>query len=110
MERKQRSLGEKYGKDADRLIDKYSGSTIAMRVLAHTFELIESYDKEAFEKQMADFERMLKDALARKTPRMVRQHHHRASNQSTHIKSGYVCIVADSGGKEKTWKEKNHQN
>ena len=32
---------------------------------------------------------------------MVRQHHHRASNQSTHIKSGYVCIVADSGGKEK---------
>ena len=64
--KKAAELGEKYGKDADRLIDKYSGSTIAMRVLAHTIELIESYDKEAFEKQMADFERMLKDALAKK--------------------------------------------
>ena len=64
--KKEAELGEKYGKDADRLINKYRGSGIAMGVLAHTFELIESYDKEAFEKQMADFERILDELLAEK--------------------------------------------
>ena len=64
--KKATELGEKYGKDADRLINKYSGSATAMGVLAYTFELIESYDKEAFEKQMANFERMLDELLAEK--------------------------------------------
>lgn len=38
--------------------------------------------------------------LQRKTPWTVLQHHHRASNHSTYIKPGYLCIIADSGRKE----------
>ena len=30
----------------------------------------------------------------------MRQHHHRASNHSTNIKPGYLCIIADPGRKE----------
>lgn len=32
---------------------------------------------------------------------MVRQHHHRASNPKTHSKTGYGCIIADTGRKDK---------
>ena len=33
--------------------------------------------------------------------RMVLEHHHRASNTKTHSKTGYGCIIAESGRKRK---------
>ena len=59
-------LGDEYRKDVDRLYNKYQDSAKASKMVFDTMVLIESYDKEAFEKQTADFERMLKDALAKK--------------------------------------------
>lgn len=49
----------------------------------------------------ADFERMLKDALAKKNAPDGAEHHHRAMKPDNKPKTGFICIVADSGRKGK---------
>ena len=43
-------LGYEYGKDVDRLYNKYQDSRKATKIVLDTIELIESYDKEAYKK------------------------------------------------------------
>lgn len=66
--KKEDELGKRYGKDADRLYDKYKDSDKALEVVIDTISLIEAYDKEAHEKRTNDFIALLEKIEKKSAP------------------------------------------
>lgn len=66
--KKRDELGKSYGRDADRLFDKYKDDVKATKIVIDTLTLIEAYDKEAYEKELADFMSIIEEVEKKKCP------------------------------------------